>query len=129
MAAGPRGIARRLTTETKSFFKTSEWWTYLIVVIAILIAGSAIEEDGGSDYFTSDKVWLYVTLLTIGYLLSRGIAKSGSHDPYWDRPADPGEGAGLGERVRAAAEGFREGGQGTQGGEGGQEGPPGGRVR
>ena len=110
--------SRRLTTETKSFFKTSEWWTYLVILIAILIAGNSIEgDDGGTDFFTADKVWLYVTLLTLGYLLSRGIAKSGSRDPYWDRPADTGEGAGIGDRVRAAAEGFREGGQG------GSEGP------
>lgn len=27
-------------------------------------------------------VWLYATLLTIGYMISRGLAKSGSRDPY-----------------------------------------------
>jgi hypothetical protein len=85
--------ARRLTTETKSFFKTSEWWAYVVVVIGILIAGNSIEgEEGGADVFAADKVWLYVTLVTIGYLLSRGVAKSGVRDPYWaergDRDAD-----------------------------------------
>jgi hypothetical protein len=33
-------------------------------------------------------VWLYVTLLTIGYLISRGLAKAGSSDPYWDERGD-----------------------------------------
>jgi hypothetical protein len=81
--------ARRLTTETKSFFKTSEWWAYVVVVIGILIAGNSIEgEEGGADIFAADKVWLYVTLLTIGYMLSRGIAKSGVRDPYWDERGD-----------------------------------------
>jgi hypothetical protein len=87
--SGVRGAARRLTSETKSFFKTSEWWTYLVVVIAILIAGNSIEgEEGGADFFAADKVWLYVTLLTIGYMLSRGIAKSGVRDPYWAERGD-----------------------------------------
>lgn len=90
---GLRAATRRLTTETKAFFKTSEWWAYVVVVIAILIAGNSIEgEEGGADVFAADKVWLYVTLLTIGYMLSRGLAKAGTHDPYWaergDRDAD-----------------------------------------
>ncbi|HEX2071430.1 MAG TPA: hypothetical protein VHF90_07265 [Thermoleophilaceae bacterium] len=86
---GIRHAARRLTTETKSFFKTSEWWTYVVVVVAILIAGNSIEgEEGGADFFAADKVWLYVTLLTIGYMLSRGIAKSGVRDPYWAERGD-----------------------------------------
>ena len=75
--------AQRLTTETKAFFKTSEFWTYLAMVIAILIAGNTIEgEEGGADFFAADKVWLYVTILTVGYLISRGIAKSGVREPY-----------------------------------------------
>ena len=90
---GLRTAAQRLATETKAFFKTSEWWTYLAMVVAILIAGNSIEgEEGGADFFAADKVWLYVTLLTIGYMISRGIAKSGVRDPYWgergDRNAD-----------------------------------------
>lgn len=75
--------AQRLTTETKSFFKTSEWWTYVAVVVGILIAGSAVGSGGNrDDFFAADKVWLYITLLTLGYMLSRGIAKSGVRDPY-----------------------------------------------
>ena len=90
---GLGATAQRLATETKEFFKTSEWWTYLAIVIAILIAGNSVEgEEGGAYFFAADKVWLYITLLTIGYMLSRGIAKSGVRDPYWaergDRNAD-----------------------------------------
>lgn len=76
---------RRLTTETKQFFKTSEFVAYVLAVVAILIAGNSIEaQEGGNDFFTADKVWLYITLLTIGYMLSRGIAKSGVREPYAD---------------------------------------------
>ena len=83
-----RGIGtgfRRLATETKAAFKTTEFYAYLAAVIGVLIAGNAIEiAEGGTDYFTADKVWLYVTILTVGYMVSRGLAKSGSRDPYWD---------------------------------------------
>ena len=80
-----RGGLRRLTTETKASFKTSELFAYIAAVVAVLIAANSIEgEEGGADFFAADKAWLYVTLLTIGYMLSRGLAKSGSRDPYWD---------------------------------------------
>jgi hypothetical protein len=77
--------ARRLTTETKHATKTTEFFAYLAVLAGILIAGLMIEDNGGNDFFAADKVWLYATLLTIGYMISRGLAKSGSRDPYWDR--------------------------------------------
>jgi hypothetical protein len=88
-----RRFPQRLATETKASFKTTEFFAYLITFVLILIAGNAIEiEEGGTDYFAADKVWLYVTILTVGYMVSRGIAKSGSRDPYWgergDRNAD-----------------------------------------
>jgi hypothetical protein len=80
---GTRAL-RRLTTETKAAFKTTEFFAFLVVAAGILIAGNSIEgQEGGADYFAGDKVWLYVTLLTIGYMVSRGLAKAGSRDPYW----------------------------------------------
>jgi hypothetical protein len=36
------------------------------------------------DYFRADKAWWYITLLTIGYMVARGLAKSGSREPYDD---------------------------------------------
>lgn len=88
-----RRDARRLSTETKASFKTSEMVAYVVTFILLLIAGNTVEgKDGGADYFAADKVWLYITLLTVGYMISRGLAKSGSRDPYWaergDRNAD-----------------------------------------
>ena len=76
---------RRLITETKSALKTTEFFTYLAILAGLLIAGFVVEgEEGGADYFAADKVWLYATLLTIGYMVSRGLAKSGTPDPYDD---------------------------------------------
>ena len=37
---------------------------------------------------TADQVWLYVTLLTLGYMISRGLANAASRDPYWDEADD-----------------------------------------
>jgi hypothetical protein len=86
--ARPSGICR-LSTETNAAFKTTEFLAYLAVVIGLLIAGNTVEgQEGGTDYFAADKVWLYVTLLTIGYMVSRGLAKAGSREPYTDDRGD-----------------------------------------
>jgi hypothetical protein len=37
---------------------------------------------GHHDIFRADRVWLNAVILTVGYMLSRGFAKSGSRDPY-----------------------------------------------
>jgi len=79
------GSLRRITetkaTETKAAFKTTEFVVYLIAVAGVLIASNLVDDaDGRGDVFLADQAWLYVTLLTIGYLLSRGLAKSGSRN-------------------------------------------------
>jgi hypothetical protein len=74
---------RRLATETKQAFKTTEFWAMVALVVAILVAGNSIESaEGGPDVFAADKVWLYVTILGSAYMISRGLAKAGSRDPY-----------------------------------------------
>jgi|SRR6476661_8795366 len=76
---------RRLSTETKSAFKTTEFVAYVLVLAGILIAGAitkASSYGANHDPFRADRVWLYVTVLTVGYMISRGIAKAGSRQPY-----------------------------------------------
>ena len=75
----------RLATETKAAFKTTEFYAFVVVLVGILIAGHAIDTNTGTggDHFSADKVWLYATILTVGYMVSRGLAKSGSNEPYW----------------------------------------------
>lgn len=73
-----RSLAR---TETKSAFKTTEMITYVAVLAGVLIAGAI--EDG----FGAKTIWLYATILTVGYMISRGLAKSGSQEPYEDSDA------------------------------------------
>ena len=77
----PRRITETKATETKAAFKTTEFVVYLIAVVGVLIASNLVGEvDGRGDVFLADKAWFYVTLLTIGYLVSRGFAKSGSRN-------------------------------------------------
>ncbi|MGW0615873.1 hypothetical protein [Streptomyces sp. NPDC002788] len=76
---------RRLSTETKAAFKTTEFFVYIAAVVAVLIASMVVGDDEGhADYFRADKAWLYIVILTVGYMISRGLAKSGSRDPYDD---------------------------------------------
>jgi hypothetical protein len=74
---------RRLTTETKSSFKTTEMVFYVLAVVGVLVASYLVKKTSGhADYFRADKAWFYIVLLTIGYLGSRGLAKAGSRDVY-----------------------------------------------
>jgi hypothetical protein len=42
-----------------------------------LIASGLVGETAGQgDPFLADKAWWYVTLLTFGYMISRGLAKA-----------------------------------------------------
>jgi hypothetical protein len=76
---------RRLTTETKASPKTSELYAYVAVLVGLLLAGLLTKAgDGHDDRFQSHQVWLYATILTVGYMVSRGLAKSGSRDTYTD---------------------------------------------
>ena len=80
-AIAPRNQTRRLSTETKAAFKTTEFFSYVAVLAGILIAGAMVDSSDAGGY-GARQVWLYATLLTVGYMVSRGLAKSGSRDPY-----------------------------------------------
>jgi hypothetical protein len=90
-ANGVGRIARRLTTETKQAFKTTEFWAMLGLIGAILISAAVIKGgDDGTDQFIARQAWLYVSILGAGYFISRGLAKSGSSDPYTDESDEAG---------------------------------------
>ena len=120
MEAGTYGrsqsIARRLTTETKQAFKTTEFWAYVAILLGLLIAGLVVGGDSDEGGFGADHVWLYATILTVGYMISRGLAKAGSRDPYWDQPDGGSSGEGFGDRVRTAAQVIKDGPDAAQGG-------------
>ena len=80
-----RGLVRRLATETKQAFKTTEFWAMAVLVVSILLSAALIKGgDNGTDQFIARHAWLYVSILGAGYFVSRGLAKSGSREPYTD---------------------------------------------
>jgi uncharacterized membrane protein YcjF (UPF0283 family) len=84
-ANGRGGALRRLTTETKQAFKTTEFWAMVVVIVGILVSAAAIKGgDNGTDEFIARNAWLYVSILGAGYFVSRGLAKSGSYEPDRD---------------------------------------------
>jgi hypothetical protein len=68
----PRGfLDRRRWVETKNAFRTTELLVLILGAIGILVAATQVED------LDARYAWTLVTALAIGYLLSRGIAKSG----------------------------------------------------
>jgi hypothetical protein len=75
-----RGVDRPgwVPVETKPFFMTSEFAFFALMSLALLITAAV------DDSIDARTFWLLQVPLTIGYLLSRGIAKAGSRTPSYD---------------------------------------------
>ncbi len=73
-----RGGGYRQHIETKPFFLTSEFWACVAVIAGLGIAA------GTSDDIDARLFWLVTAAITIGYAISRGIAKSGTKSRSWD---------------------------------------------
>jgi hypothetical protein len=78
-----RPVSVQKSTETKSAFKTTELIAYVVAVAGVLIAALIVDQSDAGG-LGAKQAWLYVTILTVGYMVSRGLAKSGSRDPYRD---------------------------------------------
>ena len=59
-------------SETKPFFLTSEFFGVVVAIAALAIAAAS------DDRFDSPLFWVLTTALVAVYLLSRGLAKSGT---------------------------------------------------
>ena len=118
-----RGLAKALRgkgrgNETKPSFKTTELWVFAIALLALFITGLVTSDVAGeADNLGAERVWLYASILGVGYLVSRGLAKSGAGARA---STDQGHGGSITDRARAAAEAF-SGGQGGPG-QGGRSG-------
>jgi hypothetical protein len=72
-SAPPNTEAKRLRfDETKHSLMTTEFWAMVAVNAAILIASAV------SDSLDDVRAWTLVAAVSIGYMLSRGLAKSGT---------------------------------------------------
>ena len=96
MGMGMRGGMPRHSgpIETKPFLLTSEFWALLIGLIALLITTLT------NDTIDAWRFWVLTTVLLAFYMLSRGIAKSGTRSRAWD-PREDMEPRGGGEHHRS----------------------------
>jgi hypothetical protein len=69
----------RTFTETKAGFKTTELMLAIVAIAAILIATYVVDADLGAN-----EGWRYATWVAVAYILSRGLAKAGTREPYSD---------------------------------------------
>ena len=58
--------------ETKVSFLTTEFWAMVGVIAAVLVAAQQV------DNFDAPRAWTLVAAVAIGYMVSRGLAKSGT---------------------------------------------------
>ena len=70
--------------ETKPSFMTTEFWAMLIGVVAIVVIYNAAADTSLNLFRAS----LLATSLAVGYMISRGLAKAGSHDAHWNNDRD-----------------------------------------
>jgi hypothetical protein len=68
----PLKVSGRTSDETKLSLKTTEVWAMAGSIAAILIASA------DSDTLGDVRAWTLVAAVAIGYMLSRGLAKSGT---------------------------------------------------
>jgi hypothetical protein len=71
---------RGYATETRPARKTSELIAYVAAVLAVAITAFVVSDDGNNtaDPFSAEQALRYITFLTIGYMIARGLAKSGT---------------------------------------------------
>jgi hypothetical protein len=67
--------------ETKASFKTTELWAAIIGVVALIIVYNA-SSDSSLDLF---RACLLCTVFGAAYIVSRGLAKSGSQPEFSER--------------------------------------------
>ncbi|WP_119066768.1 hypothetical protein [Rubrobacter indicoceani] len=76
-----RGYVQRFA-ETKPSTKTTELIVWALTVIGILIAAALVGADAqGEGGFGATDAWRYIAFVSIGYMVSRGLAKAGSQQP------------------------------------------------
>lgn len=65
--------------ETKPSFMTTEFWAMVGGIVALAVIYLAAEDNS----FNLFRACLLATIVGVGYIVSRGFAKSGSHDDKW----------------------------------------------
>jgi hypothetical protein len=80
----PLNVSGRASDETKLSLKTTEFWAMAGIIVAILIASAV------SDSLGDVRAWTLVAAVGIGYMISRGLAKSGTKYAGGEDPLNQG---------------------------------------
>jgi len=67
----------QVSTGRQSAYITVELILYVLATLGVFITSAIVDEDEGPG-FSASQAWFYVTLLTVGFLISRGLAKINS---------------------------------------------------
>ncbi len=67
--------AVKVTAGHQAAYITIELILYLLASLAIFITAAVIDEHENAQGFGASEAWFYVTLLTIGFMISRAIAR------------------------------------------------------
>ena len=70
----------QVSTGHQSAYITVELILYLLTTLGIFITAAVIDERDNAQGFGASEAWFYGTLLTIGFLISRGLAKIGGRN-------------------------------------------------
>lgn len=67
------------TPETKEFWRTSEFALWFITIIGVAIGAGTTNR-----IFDAHRAWTLITILSIGYIVSRGLSKALIHRGNWN---------------------------------------------
>jgi surface polysaccharide O-acyltransferase-like enzyme len=71
----------RNANDIKISTRTLEFAVYVAAVIATIITAAVVGDDGsenGVDVFNANQAMEYITYLTVGLMIARGLAKAGN---------------------------------------------------
>ena len=75
----------RNANDIKISTRTLEFAVYVAAVIATIITAAVVGDDGsenGVDVFNASQAMQYITFLTVGLMVARGLAKAGKRVHY-----------------------------------------------
>ena len=65
----------QVSTGHQSAYITIELILFVLATLGIFITAAVIDENGSGQGFGASEAWFYVTLLAVGFMISRGLAK------------------------------------------------------
>ncbi|WP_104140245.1 hypothetical protein [Arthrobacter sp. ZGTC131] len=70
----------RNTNDIKASVRTVEFAVYVAAVLATIITAAVVGDnasENGVDVFNASQAMQYITWLTVGFMIARGLAKAG----------------------------------------------------